>query len=76
MKSKIMEKIIMPKRELNKEEIELLYKGLPKKPKTPQLVKIDWQKVFYFSFITSTSKHKKRRVIPLNKLRKCLEKQK
>jgi hypothetical protein len=40
--------------------------------KTPQLVKIDWQKVFYFSFITETHNHKQRRVVPLNRLRKCI----
>ena len=36
--------------------------------------KIDWKKVFYFAFTTEIPNHKKRRVIPLNKLRKCLEK--
>ena len=39
---------------------------------TPQKVEIDWKKVFYFAFITETNNHKKRRVIPLNKLRKCI----
>lgn len=37
--------------------------------------KIDWKKVFYFSFITETNNHKKRRVISLSKLRKCIIKE-
>jgi len=36
--------------------------------------RIDWKKVFYFSFITETRNHKRRRVIPLSKLRKCIKK--
>jgi hypothetical protein len=36
-------------------------------------VKINWEKIKYFSFITSTKKHKRRRVVPINKLKKCIE---
>jgi len=35
--------------------------------------RIDWNKIFYFSFITETHNHKKRRVIPLKQLRKCMK---
>ena len=34
---------------------------------------LDWNKVKYFSFITSTRQHKKRRVVPMNKLKKCIK---